>query len=977
MQSLPSPLDSGRLTHLRPALVFAPVLVFAALAALPAWSAPAFSEDEVLAFTDRHCSSCHNDVDKESGLDLTSFKYNPADAENFAMWVKIHDRVQSGEMPPKQKKRPDASGVASFVKTLDSMLTGSDGTRIAELGRSVDRRLNRTEYENTLRDLLQAPYLLVQDQLPPDGLAVNYNKLSRALDVSYVHMQKYMEAAEYAIKQVLAVSYVQPETKITRYYARNNFAFSNQDGNPNRGRFPVLDHGPDTEVMLNGPGGRGGQFGGGRGGPPSEGDAISGVKSQTPLFAGDENPARRDKEAMGITASMYRTGFQSEWNQFSAPVTGRYNISISGYSIWVGPWGTRVDRLAAGTGPKTGGEYVEYGAMPAEWQIPNFWDVQSGRRNEPIHVYAQNFPVGGSHRIATYDTTPDDQTVQIKGAYLALGEKITVDAVRFFRSRPGFTQINNYSNPLAQRDGVPGVAFKWMDVEGPIYDPETEAGYKLLFGDLPVEKVTSGTAGVEIDAIVTTMGGARGGVAAGGRRGQAPAAVQQQGGGRGGVRPVKVLVEVQSKNPRQDAERLLRAFLPVAYRQPVEETEVKRLMTLFQNRYDRGIGFAASMMACYTATMASEKFVFLNNGKPGRLDDQALASRLSLLLWNSQPDAAMQAHVTKGDLHNPAVLTAETDRLLADPRSQRFVNAFCDYWLELRKMDETTPDLNLYNDYFIDDALVEDSTEETRLFFNDLVQRNLPARNIVDSDFTFLNERMATHYGIPNVTGVGFRRVSLPADSIRGGIMTQASVLKVTANGTTTSPVLRGKWINERIMGFEIPLPPAAVPAVEPDVRGATTIREQLDKHRADESCAMCHKKIDPAGFALESFDVMGGFRERYRAIAEKGQTPAVGFGHNGWPLKYFMARPVDPSGELPDGRAFRDVRDLKKLLLADEAAVARNLARQLTIFATGAAISYSDRTKIDQILQKTAANQYGVRSILEGIIHSDLFLNK
>src|SRR6185295_4487116 len=151
-------------------------------------------------------------------------------------------------------------------------------------------------------------------------------------------------------------------------------------------------------------------------------------------------------------------------------------------------------------------------------------------------------------------------------------------------------------------------------------------------------------------------------------------------------------------------------------------------------------------------------------------------------------------------------------------------------------------------------------------------------------------ERLATHYGLPNVTGVAFRRVSLPADSVRGGIMTQASVLKVTANGTTTSPVLRGKWINERILGFEIPPPHASVPAVEPDVRGATTIREQLDKHRADESCAACHRNIDPPGFALESFDVLGGYRERYRAIASKGQTPAVGFGKNGWPLQFYHA---------------------------------------------------------------------------------------
>src|SRR5205085_644120 len=171
--------------------------------------------------------------------------------------------------------------------------------------------------------------------------------------------------------------------------------------------------------------------------------------------------------------------------------------------------------------------------------------------------------------------------------------------------------------------------------------------------------------------------------------------------------------------------------------------------------------------------------------------------------------------------------------------------------------------------------------EETRLFFAELLRADLPARNVVDSDFTFLNERLADHYGISGVTGVRFRKVTLPPDSLRGGLMTQASVLKVTANGTTTSPVLRGHWITERILGLETPPPPPSVEAVEPDIRGAVTIRQQLEKHRADPSCASCHRKMDPPGFALESFDVIGGYRTRYRAVSDK--APAVkGHGMNG-----------------------------------------------------------------------------------------------
>jgi hypothetical protein len=220
------------------------------------------------------------------------------------------------------------------------------------------------------------------------------------------------------------------------------------------------------------------------------------------------------------------------------------------------------------------------------------------------------------------------------------------------------------------------------------------------------------------------------------------------------------------------------------------------------------------------------------------------------------------------------------------------------------------------------------------------------------------------------------RKVTLPAGSLRGGVMTQAAVLEVTANGTTTSPVIRGHWITERILGIETPPPPPTVKAIEPDIRGAVTIRQQLDKHRADRTCAVCHRVMDPAGFALESFDVMGAFRDRYRAVS--GDVPPVnGYGLNGQKLEFHWGLPVDSAGELPDGRPFKDIREFKKLLLGDEAALARNLVRQLSVFATGAPVRFSDREEIERILDRAKPGHYGVRTLIEELVQSELFQAK
>lgn len=830
------------------------------------------------AFIEAHCASCHDDVEKKGGLDLTALPLQPQDPKNFATWVKVHDRVNAGEMPPKKKTRPPVGELEAFAGTLRSTLTAAEQATLAGEGRATRRRLNRYEYENAVRDLLDAPWLQIRGTLPEDGESYRFNKIGESLDTSYVQMARYLTAADYALRQVIAKQAERPATTTTRYYARENMAGKRYGAStqaPERQTFPVLGSSAQPEVRA----------------------------GKLPATVGADDPVQRELEGVGIIAGTYEP-IEPKFRNFKAPVAGHYRLRFNAVSIWVGP--------TKQTDPK----------KPDRWYIPDFDNVSRGRRLEPVTLYAET-PPRQLRWLGSVDAAPDPEVRELD-VWLLAGETIRPDAARLFRSRPG---PSRWQNPLAEKDGQPGVAFRWLEVEGPLFDQWPTAGHRLLFGDLLLKRLESGA------------------------------------------------VEVVAENPRQDAARLLRAFVARAYRRPVDDAEVERFMPVVEHTLAAGNGFADAMIAGYTAVLCSPGFVSIEE-KPGRLDDHALASRLSFFLINSAPDAELRSVAAQGRLHEPAVLRAQTDRLLADPKARRFVDAFLDYWLDLRRIGATTPDELLYADYYLDDLLPESALMETQLFFAELVRSDLPARNVVDSDFALLNDRLATHYGLPAVEGVALRKVPLPAGSVRGGLLTQAAVLKVSANGTTTSPVLRGAWVMERILGLPPSPPPPSVPAIEPDIRGASTIRQLLDKHRAEESCAACHVRIDPTGFALESFDVMGGFRERYRAMGE-GAQPEPGIGRGGQKFTFHYAQPVDASGELWDGRKFADVRELKRLLVADDRLLARNLARQLTTYATGAPVRFGDRPAIERVLDRAQARGYGVRTLIQEIVQSELFLQK
>ncbi len=507
-------------------------------------------------------------------------------------------------------------------------------------------------------------------------------------------------------------------------------------------------------------------------------------------------------------------------------------------------------------------------------------------------------------------------------------------------------QINVFGPTLVQRDFVlplvkkgehwtkQGLVIQKIEVEGPLksdgsVDEWPSRGYRELFDELQQRSLS------EITGV--------------------PAA-------KGAPNPAMPV----STQPKVDAERLIRRFLPKAFRRPVPEEVAAPYVARVLTALDNGVYFHQAMLDGYKAILCSPHFL-LHEETPGPLDASALANRLAYFLWNGPPDEAL----LKADLSQANERHAQVERLLRDPRSARFEESFTDQWLDLQKIAATSPDSALYPEF--DAALQLSALRETQLFFHELLAENRSLLEGVQSDWTYLNERLGWLYGLPDINGHELRKAQLPAGSHRGGFLTQASILKVTADGAKTSPILRGNWINEKILGIHPPAPPSDVPKIEPDIRGATTIRAQLAKHRDTPACMACHTVIDPPGFALETFDVIGGQRDFYRVPTSTGQVIEL------QPSKKRVHRgpAVEVGYTMPDGRAFANVTEYKAMLLEDKDGLARALTEKLLTYATGARVQFADREDLAAIVQSIRADNYGLRTLIHRIVDSRPFLNK
>ena len=493
--------------------------------------------------------------------------------------------------------------------------------------------------------------------------------------------------------------------------------------------------------------------------------------------------------------------------------------------------------------------------------------------------------------------------------------------VPFIRTDKGFY----YDFPPMPKEGHRGGLIEWLEFEGPLNPPTwPPPSHERLFGKLPIK----------------------------------PAAPNS-----------KLPVNVESKEPRKDAERLFQRFADAAAHLPMAEEDYAGFLDLIRKDLEAGTPFADAMLKGYQAFLCSNHFLFLNRQRGH--DSLAFANRLSHFLWNAKPDDRLRNAAKTGRLDDAKTLRQEQERLLADSRFDRFIEGFVNQWLDLAELRRDEPDNRLYPEYRKDDYLVDSMEQETQLFFKTLITENLSAATIADADFAFVNDRLAAHYDLPRVRGSSLRKVKLPDWNPRGGLLTQASILKHTSNGTTTSPVLRGVWVMEKIMGDPAPTPPKSIPGVDPDIRGATTIRAQLAKHTEVKSCAKCHARFDPIGFALENFDVMGAWRDRYRT---QGTGEAItGYDPAGHPFTYRVGKEVEPQGRLRSGEAFADVQELKIILARNPRALARNLLHQFTLYATGAPVRFSERAEINRLLDQCQPAGYRVGDLLHAFCASPL----
>jgi hypothetical protein len=799
----------------------------------------------VKPFLEKHCTECHGADVQKAKLRLDNLAADFKTKDIADVWIKALDKVASGQMPPATEERPPQKILADATAFWRTQLHDTSLAKQKADGRVLLRRLNKTEYENTLSDLFEMDVAGVKELLPDDNTVAGFDNVSEGLDLSSAHLLRYQDAAERVLAQAVPL-------RLKKTNKERSTAVQQLEKN-------------------------------------------SGLKKSV------GQQCKMDGEA--LVAYTFLPRYQS-LSTPGAPSTGRYKVRVSAHAV--------------NTGGKT---------LPIVF-----------------HYFAENVRDEGEVR-ACIDLTEKPGTVEFEtdlkfhDKLVLNGWKLTGDREFKAKHKEGIEKVEVTE---------PGIAIEWAELEGPL-DTTTPVSYKRIFGDVPLKPRSVADAEK--------------------KKQKAPVVTADRNEYQWMSDP---LIPVPA-DPKKDAERLIADFVPRAARRPVAPETIAYFVKFAHDRLDKNYSFKDAMFAAYKAVLCSTEFLFLAE-KPGKLDDYALASRLSYFLWRSMPDAGLLDLAAKGTLAKPETLHAQVERMLNDAKADGFIEDFPGQWLEMRKINATSPDPQMYGEF--DQYLLWSMPRETRLFFAEILKNDLCVTQFIQSDWTFLNDRLAQHYGIKNIqSGSGLVKCSLPPELHRGGVLTQGSVLKVTADGTRTSPILRGKWVLEHILGKPPTPPPADVPSIEPDIRGATTIRQQLEKHRSTKACASCHKTIDPPGFALETYDVIGGWREFYRLPKSNGKkaVPVENYPNR----TCFRGLDVEKGDTTPDGRAFKDIDEYKQILLDDKDQIARNVIQKLMVFSTGADLQFADREVVEDILADVKKKNLGLRSMIHDVVTSRVFLNK
>ncbi len=732
-------------------------------------------QQQVLPLLERYCVDCHSEEDAQAGIALDRFEDQEEALKGGPTWIRVRDAVQGRIMPPADQPQPSVEELDRISAWIEKDFLAAQCGKQASSAPVVIRRLNRQEYNNTIRDLIGLD-LRLADSFPADDIGFGFDNVGSALNISPVHVEKYLDAAEVAMDRAIVL--------------------------------------PDS-------------------------------KESSPI------------ELIGLKTYPLPPKGAVEFAHSLKP--GRYLADFSLVRVGI-PESVPPPRLVVGLGKDR--RTVEAVQVQDETVVYRYW-LKVAAGDKRVHV--------------------------------ALAEGQAEDA--------------NVVKP------------------------------KVVAANVSGDKRYGADTGLHVDSMVV--------------RGPVPI---EAGPLPESHRRILFCNPGDGDQSRLDcARQVIARFLERAFRRPVLPDEIDRVLEIFRLAHDRGESYERAVQVALTTALASPKFLFLVEPEESKEDRPLtqfeLASRLSYFLWSSMPDEALFREARQGTLRSN--LRREVVRMLEDPRSGALVENFTGQWLQLRKLGGVARDKDLFRGF--DDTLRDAMRRETEQYFAHILRNNRNVLELLDSNYTFVNEALARHYEIPGVKGDAFRRVTL-ADRRRGGVLTQASVLTLTSNPNRTSPVKRGQWILQQLLGTPPPPPPPDVPKLDESQQAAdaASLRERMELHRTKPECASCHRQMDPLGFALENYDAVG----RWRTM-DGGSR-------------------IDPSGELIGGRKFADVGELKRLLASTATTkFTRSLVENLLTYALGRGLEAYDYCMVEEIRKQLAADDYRIQNILFGIVESRAFQNR
>jgi len=791
-------------------------------------------EETVLPFLAKNCYTCHSAKLQSGGLNLEAYRTGHAMLRDRDRWELILTRISSGIMPPKGAPQPEKTDVTAVTGWIQAEFDRADKAIKPIPGHVTARRLNRAEYNNTVRDLLGVD-IHPADDFPQDDSGYGFDDIGDVLSLSPVLMERYLAAAE----------------KVSRL-------------------------------------------------------AVFGPVNLKPVMARYQPPTRRRLESAGdpVTIPPYYTLTDYDVTGLAMPSALHLNHLFPAD-------GEYLFRCNVGNKRPSGSEAVKM-AVWIDGKNSGTADVLDNNNEGQSFEYRIRVPKGDHWVAASFLNVFEG----LPASYGGLNpSKRPVppppDPSRFLQPPPAGasaqevadykTRLANFANRPRKAEPADSLKINWVEIEGPF------------------------------DFSAAPSAESRG----------------------------KIFVCAQHT---QVCERSILSNLATrAFRRPAALDEVDGFVKLMSGAQKRGHSFDESLALAIQAMLVSPDFLFRIEKTPsvaaGHTDDASLvnqyelASRLSYFLWSTMPDAELMDAARRGTLRTPAVLEAQVHRMLRDPKSSALATNFGGQWLEIRKLESITRDRDRFPDF--EDYLRLSMLKETELFFENVMHEDRSVRDFIDGKYTFINERLALHYGIKGVKGSEFRRVDLTGTG-RAGVLTQASVLTVSAYPNRTSPVIRGKFILENLLNAPPPPPPPNVPLLDESATGASaSLRQQMEEHRKNPVCASCHSRMDPLGFALENYDAVGAWR------TQDGKFP------------------IDPSGLLPDGTVFRGAQGLEEVLAATPDKFARSISEKMLTYALGRGLQVYDRPAVNAIVDRLAANQYKFSALVCGIVESLPFLKQ